>query len=159
MKFCENVIKHKEDLEKNFLMLGAFLITIKAENKWQGRWEDFDHFCRDGLKIAEKTAYKLMLIYEKLIVEYKFSPARIAQAGGFTYLDTILPVIKDKESAEHWLVVATESQSREDLRQLVREGKPGAVDSIDCKHPKGETKIIQLKICNKCGDKWEIHEV
>lgn len=156
LKFCDNVIRLKRDTEKNFLMLGAMLREVKEQEMWKGRWEDFDHYTREGVRMTEKTAQSLILIYEKFVMEYDISPARIAEAGGWTYIQAILPVVKDPTSAEEWLATASSANSREDLRKLVDQAKPGAVDTLTCKH-KNVRKVV-LCICNDCKDKWQEHE-
>lgn len=156
LEFCDKAILLKQETEKNFLMLGAMLWKIYADNLWEGRWEDFDHYVREGVRMNEKTAQSLMRIYDRFVLQYNIEPKLIAAAGGWTYVQTIMPVVKDEHSAKEWLHVATESQSREDLRRLVDQAKPGAVDSIECKHE--NVKKIVLCICDDCKEKWEEHE-
>ncbi len=154
VKFMRQTIELKSNVERGFLEIGARLSAIKEKELWKGQWEDFDHFCRDGMKLAEKTANKMMLIFRKFIEEYQIEPDRIAAAGGWTVIDTITSVVHDKESAVKWLQIA-ESMPREDVRKLVREAnKP--VDSIECKH-KNVRRVI-LQICEDCGDKQEVYE-
>ena len=156
LKFCDYVIELKQETEKNFLKLGAMLKEIKQRELWKGRWEDFDHYTREGVRMTEKTAHSLIMIYERFILEYNIPPARIAEAGGWTYIQTILPVVKDAATATEWLETAISAESREDLRKLVDQAKPGAVDAINCKHT--NTRKVVLCICEDCKEKWQEHE-
>lgn len=151
LKFCEDTIKWKNTLEIGFLDIGKRLRMIRDDKMWEGRWEDFDHFCREDMKLTQQSAYKLIGIYEKFVLEYKFAPARIAAAGGWGVVAEILPLAIDADAAEAWVSIAEKSQSRRDLRQLIREGKTG-VDPMKCKHK--DAKEIVMMMCSECGERW-----
>lgn len=107
------------------------------------------------MKMDEKTALKLIKIFLVFVEQYRIEPQALVEAGGWTYIDEILPVVTDAKSAKEWLHTAATSQSRANLRQLVREQRTG-VDSMECKHK--NVRRVVLEVCEDCGDKHEVHD-
>lgn len=128
------------------------LKNIRDNGLYEGRWDNFEDFLQDPQMSLDKgTASKMITIYEKFVLEYKMSPARIANAGGWSKIAEVLPAVKDKKSAEDWIDKCS-SLSKSDLRKEVREEKTG-IKMSDCLHK----DFYLVKICRKCGDKIEEH--
>lgn len=150
--FCEETINKKHLLEVGFLELFSRLKEIRDKELYKGRWENFEDFLQDPQMGLDKgTASKMITIHERFIIEYKISPAKIANVGGWSKIAEILPVVKNKKSAEEWIEKAT-SLSKSDLRKEVKEEKTG-MDMSKCKHK----NYYIVKICRDCGDKIEEH--
>lgn len=155
LKLCDAVIEQKQAIEVRFLWIAKNLVKINDEKLWQGRWEDFEHFCRDGLKMDDTTAYKLMQIYQTFCVANKVEPIRLAQAGGWSRLSMIVPLVTDEKSADEWIEQAIHAQSNRDLKQLIRERNTG-VNPMQCKH-KNTARFIITK-CKDCGESMQEFE-
>lgn len=149
LNFCEETINKKKLLEVGWLELCARLKEIRDKEMYKGRWENFEDFLQDPQMGLDKgTASKMITIHEKFIVEYKMSPERIANVGGWSKIAEILPAVKNKKSAEDWIDKAS-SLSKSDLRKEVQEER--TPDSIGCKH-KNEYKVVMV-CCKDCGNK------
>lgn len=155
LNFCEETAELKSQTEEAFLELGSRLNEIKTKQLFLGRWEDFDHYCREELKMTQQTAYKLISIYETFIVQYKVPIDKLAKAGGWTMLATILPVVENKEDAHECVDQAIALQSKRELAQWVREKKTG-VNPTNCKHKLTETYMVSR--CLDCGEVHRVYE-
>jgi len=155
LDFCQETATLKSHTEEAFLELGSRLKKIKDEKMFEGRWEDFDHYCREEMKMTQQTAYKLISIYDTFIVKYNIPIEDLAQAGGWTMLATILPVIENASDAKECVDQAISSQSKQDLAQWVKEKRTG-INPMKCKHTHSETyKICR---CMDCGDTRRVYE-
>lgn len=153
IEFCEETITKKHVLEVGWLELCARLKEIRDNGLYEGRWDSFEDFLHDPQMGLDKgSASKMITIHEKFVVEYKMSPERIANVGGWSKVAEILPAVKDKKSAEEWMDKAT-SLSKSDLRKEIKEDQTG-VRMSDCKHK----DFYIVKICRQCGDKIEEHK-
>jgi len=151
-KLCLQAIEVKNDLEFRFLELGALLYEIKQNRHYESGWTSWEEYVME-LKLSHASISRLIRIYEVLILNYQFSPRRIAEAGGWTVVAEILPDIKEsttKQEITTWLGEATEL-SRPDLRRAIIERRKG-VDMAKCKH----TDTYTIKICRGCGERWTI---
>jgi hypothetical protein len=155
LAFCDQTITLKVETESKFLELGARLAKIRDEEMFAGRWENFDDYCESDLKMSPGTASKLINIHQKLVVEYKVSPGKLAEAGGWTRLAMALPFITDKKSADEWVDRVASAGSRRDLEMLIKEKHTG-VDPIKCDHPEDQCRVI--KICARCGESWRVYD-
>ncbi len=152
LDFCSHTIAFKHFIETQWLEFAGQLKEIRDRELYKGRWDSFEDFIADPTMALDKgTASKMITIFERFILEYKISNFKIAQVGGWSKVAEILPVVKDKKSAEQWLSNAT-SLSKSDLRKEVKEEKTG-IQMSKCKH---EDYYI-VKICRRCGDKIEEH--
>lgn len=153
LDFCEETITKKQALEVGWIDLCGRLKEIRDNGMWKGRWDSFEDFLHDPQMGLDKgTASKMITIHERFVIEYKMSPERIANAGGWSKVAEILPAVKDKKSAEEWLSNAA-SLSKSDLRKEVKENQTG-IKMSDCEHK----DFYLVKICRKCGDKIEEHK-
>lgn len=150
--FCQATIKIKGDIELNFMGLAERLYRIRALNMFQPTWGSFEEFCLELKNMSYPSVMKLIDIHEKFVLTYKFSPARIAEAGGWSKIAECLPAIKTKEDAEKWLEKSTEL-TREDLRKELKEHSTG-IDMRDCAHDDTYT----VRICRTCGNKETLHD-
>lgn len=155
LQFCEETSELKTHTEEAFLELGSRLKKIKDEKLYEGRWEDFDHYCREELKMVDKTAYKLINIFETFVLKYNVPVDKLAKAGGWTMLATVVSAVENKEDAEECVDMAIHSQSKKDLTQWVKEKKTG-IKVEECKHK--EYREYTLRECTKCGFSWRVYE-
>ena len=155
LKFCEETSMLKNQTEAAFIELGRRLNKINLEKMYNGRWEDFEHYCRSELKISKQTAYKLIAIYTKFVLEYKIAPSQLALAGGWTVVAQVLPMVNDQESANEWIHQAIHAESKRDLVALMRESKTG-VSQMSCKH-KNTIKYTVVE-CKDCGSSWREYD-
>lgn len=144
LRFCEETIKTKYALEASFLALAQRLKRIKEEMLYEDQWADFGAFLME-LKMSETMANRLIQIYEVFVVQFKCAPARLGEAGGWSSLADILPVVKSKKDADLWLDKAI-NLTRTDLRRELKEEKTGK-PMASCKH----RSVYYLRICEDCG--------
>lgn len=149
--YCQQTIALKHRLEGSFLALGERLMKIKVDCLYEGQWDDFEAFL-DEIKLSTSTANRLIQIYEKFILEFKCAPARLAEAGGWTVVSDILPLAKDKKSADHWLDRA-KTLTRTDLRRDLTEARTKK-EMAKCKHE--DTYLI--RVCRDCGLRERVYE-
>jgi len=149
--YCQQTIALKHRLEASFLALGERLAKIKTECLYEGQWDDFEAFLAE-MKINTSTANRLIQIYQTFILDLKCAPARLAEAGGWTIVSEILPFVKDRKSADHWLDRA-KTLTRSDLRRDLTEARNGK-DMAKCKH----ADVYLLQVCRDCGLRTRIYE-
>lgn len=152
LEFCEKTLELKNDIEKSFIVLGEHLHRIYEEKLYEGQWESFQEYVDEFKNLSYQSAMKLIAIYQKFVLDYKFAPERIIKAGGWTVLATLLPVVKNKTDAEKWLHQA-EHNTRKDLSKEVHEIRTG-VEMKNCKHK----DTYKITVCRECGDRWSDHE-
>jgi len=149
--FCQQTIELKEDIENQFLVLGQRLLQIREKRLYEAGYETFDLFSME-LKMSGSTISKLINIYALFILKYGFEKKKLTQAGGWTVVAEVLPLIKTKEDAKYWLNKAS-LYSRQDLRIALTEKKTG-VDQVKCKHKDSYT----ITICRTCALRQKIDE-
>lgn len=148
--YCEDTISQKHVLEMAWLDLCKRLKEIRDGEMFKGRWDSFEDFLNDPqMGMDKSTASRMITIHEKLILEYKVKPTVIANAGGWTKVAEVMPVINTKEDAEEWLSKC-EHLSKADVRKEVKRVQ-SQIDGKDCKHK--DTYQLVLKVCRYCGDK------
>lgn len=148
--FCEETLKLKSNIEEGFLELGKRLMTIRDGEMYKGQWQDFPEFLAD-MRLSEGAASKLINIYKKFVVEYNFPQESLAIAG-VGNLGNVLARVSDKESAAHWLHLAS-TLSREDLAKEIKESKTGILMATCMSHD-----YYALRVCRTCGDKVKLYE-
>lgn len=152
LEFCEETISKKHVLEMGYLELCARLKEIRDKELFKGRWENFEDFLNDpSMDMDKGTASKMISIHEKLILEYKIKPTIIANAGGWSKVAELLPIIESKKDAEEWLAKSA-ILSKSDLRKEIHEQKTG-IKMSNCKHE----DYYMVKICRSCHDRIEEH--
>lgn len=151
LKYCNDTIEIKEDIETSYIDLAEHLYNIKEHNIFMGQWESFEEFSME-LKMSSNMVNKLMQMYKLLILGFGMTHKQILTAGGWSSIQEVLPVITDKKTAIKWLQNAG-TLTRSDLRKMLRELKTG-IDMTKCKHP--DTYLI--RICKTCGDKHQVFE-
>lgn len=150
--FCQRTLDLKKDIESKFVEFGGMLYEIQQNRYFESGWSSWEEFSLE-LKISRSTISRLIRIYEVFILKYDFSPAKIAEVGGYTILAELLPEIEEntlKSDVEGW-VNAMVGLTREDARKTVTERKVG-VKEEDCVHD--DTYVI--KICRICGERWKV---
>ena len=158
LKFCDDTIEIKEKLESVFLEIGRRLDEIVSKKMWVGKWEDFDNFCKYGLKIDRSVAFKLMAIYRKFVLEFDIDTSKLSSAGGWTRLAMILPLVDTKEKAEEWVHECIHANSRSDLKKIIHERVSG-VDPMKCSHPPNSLHRYTVVTCDKCSESWREHDI
>lgn len=144
--FCLETIEFNNRIEGDILALAERYYRISQMRLFLPYWETFEDYCDELKNMSYASVMKLIDIHATFVVSYKFSPARIAKAGGWTKIAEVLPVIKNKKDAEVWLDKA-ETLSRAHLRAEVNEKKTG-IPQITCKHK----DFYLLKHCRACRD-------
>lgn len=141
-KFCEETVLLKRSLEIGFIDIGARLYRIREERLT----DDWESFCEE-MQISQATASRLIGIYQKFVLDYNFAPAQIAEAGGWTVVASVLPLITSKSEAIHWLSRAA-TLTRKDLRIELIEARTG-IEQSHCPHP----DTFTVKICRTCKER------
>lgn len=144
-EYCKETMALKTGIEVSFLELGKRLRIIRDERKFEAGWETFDDYLIE-MRMTKGTASKLINIFEKFVLEYKYPVQRLA-AVGWSPLSEVLPIVKTKKDAERWIKAAENNPLRE-LRDELREHKTG-VDPLKCKHK----ETIVIRICKACKTK------
>jgi hypothetical protein len=142
---CNKALALKHDIEKSFLALGKLLHEIKEKRLFEEGFESWGEFLME-MRMSESMSSKLITIYQRFILELQITPKRIAEAGGWTVVYDLVPLAKDKESAEDWLDRAG-SMTRSDIKKeaMVARGLP---EPKDCEHE-------WAKCCVKCGMRYD----
>lgn len=152
-EYIEKTIALKENIERGFLEFGKRLKRIRDERMYEPQYDSFDDFIPE-LKMSKGTVSKLINIYEKFVVQYKISTVLLLEAGGWTVVAELLPVVRNKTEAKAWLEKA-KVLHRPDLRLELKEHKTG-IDQATCKHTKD---FYTLRICRVCGFRETIKDV
>lgn len=147
--YCEDTKKLKEHLESSFLELGERLLIIRDGRLYEPQHTSFTEYVWE-LKMSEGTASKLINIFKRFVLEYGIDRQRLIDAGGWSNLAVVLPVIKSKRDAEYWLE-RYEVNSRPDVEKEVKELRTG-LSQAECKH----LDYYELRICNDCGMREKI---
>lgn len=150
--FCLKAIELKKDIESRFLELGGFLHEIKENRDYEAGWSSWEEYTME-LKMSKATISKLIRIYQIFILKFKFSPAKLANLGGWSVVAEMLPQIKEntpRSDVQDWLGEMVDLP-RSDVRRAIIERKTG-VSMNDCKHEDTYT----IKICRDCGDRWKL---
>lgn len=153
-KVCLAAIEAKKDIEWRFLSLGKMLYEIKAGRLYEAGWDSWDTYCMD-LKLSQTSISKLLNIYEVFVLHYKIEPEKLAEAGGWSSIAELLPLIKTETTPVervHELLGIAIAQPRKDLRKSIYEIKKGKA----CAHKK--THRLVLEICDDCPERWRIEE-
>lgn len=150
-EYCEETIKFKNNIEASYLALCARLHKIKTERLFEASFETWEMFLEE-LRVDRATAEKMVKIYDLLVLNYKISPAKIEEAGGWSVVAEILPIATSKEEAEEALEYAKGARKK-DVRIYVTQKRNGLVVQTMCMHK--DTYVVE--ICRECGDRWEVH--
>lgn len=135
----------KQNIEVSFVELGALLHEIKEQRHYEAGFDSWGGFLME-MRFSESMASKLITIYQKFILEYKVKPQLIAEAGGWTVVYDLVPVVTDKESAEEWLEKAA-GLTRSAVKKEVAAAR-GMVEEEDCQHE-------WCQKCAHCGMRYD----
>lgn len=142
--FCQETIERLNQIESDYLARAEDLHRIRSLSLYRPSWDTFEEFCMELKSLKYKSIMKLIGIYETFVLQYKIAPARITQAGGWSSVAEILPVVKNKKDAEEWLTVA-ETSTRQHLRQHIQEAETGK-DMRKCAHK----NAYVIHVCPDC---------
>ena len=148
LDYCNQTLKLKKDIEGSFVTLGEYLYEIKERQLYEPQWSSFEEFCFE-LKMSSNMVNKLMQIYKTFVLGYGFTQDQISNAGGWSVISEVLPVIDSKKSAIKWLASCA-TLTRSDLRKELTELKTG-IPQMQCKHE----NTYLLRICRNCGERHE----
>lgn len=138
-RYLEETKKLKNGLEEGFLHLGERLYRIKEKKMWEEDYGSYAEFLMD-LKVSEATASKLVAIYSKFVLEYKFSYEELAPCS-WSSLYSLMPLATSRSKALA-LVEDAQQLKRGDVEEKMRSEK-----HPDCKH----IDSFLLRICPDCG--------
>lgn len=142
----------KQHGEALFIELGKRLHTIRERELFKPSWETFEDYCEE-FKWKPSTASRLINIYSRFVLEYQIPPKRLAEAGGWTVLAEILPIVKNKADAETWIDKTT-THSRADIRKDIQEARGTLPEDQNCKRH----EWYMIRICRKCGTKEQVYD-
>lgn len=145
--YCQETIALKGDLELSYLDLASRLHKIQLNKMYEPNYETFDEFLEE-IKLSRATASKLINIWRRFVIQFKIKPRVLADAGGWSVVAELLPVVENKSQAEKWLLSAKETR-RGDLRKNLLELKTGVL-MMKCKHK--EVDVICFWKCKRCGE-------
>lgn len=149
--FCKETIKLKENIEMNFIELGARLLNIRDNLIYEGQWSSFDEYLVE-MNLNKGTASKLINIYKTFVVQFNIPKKEIVEAGGWTKLWQTIPIIENKTDAEYW-IEQSKVLSSTDLGREIKERQTG-VEMKKCNHKNTYT----IRICKDCGFREEVFE-
>jgi hypothetical protein len=151
LDYCNQAIEIKKQTEIGFIMLGQYLHNIREQKLYEGQWDSFPEYLQD-MNLPDGTASKLINIYKKFVLEFQIPEQRLIDAGGWTKIATLLPIVTNKEDAEEWIHKASVLSIR-DLQKEIKENETG-VEMKACPH----TDTFLIRVCRDCGDKFEVYE-
>lgn len=147
-EYCEETIKLKGKLELGYMTVAQRLWIIKANNLAEHQYGGWDNFLKD-IGIDKGVAKQMMYVYKKFVIENRIDPQDVVDAGGYSVMYRVLPLVKDRESALEAIETVKTLRTRElvikHLNDVKNEGK------ADCKHEDTYT----IEVCDCCGEKWK----
>lgn len=143
--FCLETMDLRNKLGLGMIEYSKRLSTIYRQRLWEGKWDSWEEYLFD-IKEDPSVASRLRRLYELMIEEHGFPPERVVKAGGWSRLAEVLPMLKEKQSAEKWLGLCERAMTKTDIRRDYHEHKHGT-DMLSCRH---ENSYL-LRICEDCG--------
>lgn len=151
-EFCEDTRALKNKMEVAGLELGKRLWTIKengfADNSQYG---SFNLYLED-IKLKFETAKVLMRVYQTFCIKYSVPLNEVADAGGYSLLHTVLPIVKSREDAYKALTMVA-TYSRKHLKQEVQK-ELGLRETEECLHANMQT--VTYQVCEDCNFRKKI---
>lgn len=133
------LVATKEELQENFLKMGAYLKIIHDELLYleldYSTWQDY--LDTPEIDISRSQAYKLMAVYERWIEKWGYSPDRIKKTS-IEKLYIASSQAKD-DNYDEWLCKA-ETLSRADLKA----------------ETPGSKQKYQTVVCPHCGKEFDL---
>ena len=135
------LIKTKEELQENFLKMGAFLKIIHDNSLYleldSPTWQEY--LDTPEIDLSRSQAYKLMAVYERWCEKWGYSPERIKK----TSIEKLYIASSqaNDDTHEEWLCKA-ETLSRADLKAETPGGK----------------HQFQTILCPYCGKTFELNK-
>lgn len=152
-QFCEETKILKQRIEKGGLELAKRLCFIKQNNLAEGQYGGFDLYL-DEIKLKKATADHMMRVYQRFCMDFGIDEATVVEAGGYTRLYELLPLAKTKETALEALQIASQLESRESIKAMVKKQMAGGEEIPDCAHE--ESECFYLRVCKACGLKEKV---
>jgi len=139
--YLQKTVELKSNIERSFLLLGERLKRIRDEKIYLPAYEAFWCFTEEQLKMSESTASRLISVYQKFILDWKVSPEKVIDIGGWNEAYLICKQAKNKDEAEELLekyALMPPSEIRKEVASL----KVG-----EHKHDWYELHIRQCRVC------------
>lgn len=146
-QFLRETIELRNQIEGEFLNLGARLFRIYHENLFVKEYDDFESFLLE-LKISKATASKLMTVYETFVLTHNISTKKLTLVG-WSSLYAAARFADTKEKAED-LVERAGLLTRSDLQRSLTEERGGK----NCVH----TNAYVVTKCPDCGHQERVYE-
>jgi len=148
-EWCKKAVVLKQNLEKNFIVLGGLLLKIRDEELYKPDWEAFWEFCEGEMKMSESQASRLITAYKKLILEYGFTDEFVVEAGGWNEAYTVAKLARDRNHALE-LLEKGKLMPPSDFRKELSLEKVG-----EHKH---DFFIVNQRQCRICGLREKIYD-
>lgn len=150
--YCKDTLLLKHDIERNYVELAGRLCTIEDGKMYEPNYESFNEFLED-VNITPSVASRMKTIWRRFVVEYKIKLTKIAEAGGWDKVYSVIKVTTNKGEAEEWLerLSGDNKLRRSDLRKELKERETG-IEMSKCRHRHTET--ITFHKCLDCHDTW-----
>lgn len=148
-KYLDETVRLYHGVHRALYHLAERLKIIRDERKWEiGGYTSFDLFLDEEMKISESTASKWISIYE---VFKNVSLAKLTEAGGWSNLAEILPIVRKTGEMDKWVDILIE-HPREAVRAFIAEAKTG-IPQENCRH-----EWVYMKFCPHCHEKQKVYE-
>lgn len=149
--YCSETIALKQNLERNFLELGAHLLKIHDERLYLGQFEEFGLFLEE-MQLDASVASRLMSVYKTFVVKYGIHPDKILKIGGWSNAYRVSKVVKSREEAENLLEKLSLLPSQ--ARNVEIAEKATGIKQEECLHP----KMYKICVCPDCRYKEKIYD-
>jgi hypothetical protein len=137
---CQEVKMMSLSIKKNFILMAEKLKKIRDEKLYiGGGHETFWQFCEEDCEMSESSVSKMITTYEKLVLKFGISPAKLLKSWNSAYL--IASACETKEQAEDLL---EKNLVPSELKKELADMKSGG----ECKHLWNHVEFDQCKKCN-----------
>ena len=152
LEYCKDALALCQELEGGFLELGKYLYNIRENALYEPQWASFGEFCMEMRNLSPASISKLINVYKRFELDYKIPQKQITDAGGWTLVADLLPVVSSRKEAMEWLDEAA-VLTRSDLHKRILEKKSG-VDMSKCLHKDQYT----ITVCRDCGERFREYD-
>lgn len=150
--YCQETIEMKTKLELGYMTVAQRLWNIKNNNLAEAQYGGWDSFLSE-IGIDKGVAKQMMYVYKKFVIENRIDAQDVVDAGGYSVMYRVLPLVKDRQTALDAIETVKNLKTRElvikHLADKKNEGK------ANCSHKNTYT----LEICDDCGDRWKVGAV
>lgn len=148
-EYCDKTVALEEGARTVYMMLAERLHNIKTDRLYEPYWGSWHEFTMEFKDLSPASISKMISVYDLFVLQYKFKPAELTKAGGWTKLYQMMKHIHSKKDAEKWLEKAS-VLSRQDLEKEIVISKTG-IEMSECAHK--DTYLV--RVCRDCELKVE----